>query len=99
MELTAKDICNILRACRESGASKLKFAGIEAEFFPADYMKASESLPEAEISVEQAAVVDEQQLARDEFRAKSERLAMMLIEDPAQYEKLLLDGELADAET
>lgn len=99
MELTAEDICNILRVCRESGASKLKFAGIEAEFFPADYTKASEPLPEAEISVEQAAVIEGQQLTRDEMRVKSERLAMMLIEDPAQYEKLLLDGELADAET
>jgi hypothetical protein len=101
MELTAEQICHILKACGESGVSKLKFAGLEAEFYKiaqSDILfPDAQPLPEAEISQAQAAESEKEGLRWDEIRLKTERLAAMLVEDPAQYEKLLLDGDLTDA--
>lgn len=102
-DLTSEEVCTIIRQCGESHVSVLKFGALEVAFHdqvkPPEYTPPLFSHPEAEISENPAAnQIEQEAIHADELQVKLDRLAMMMVEDPAQYEKLLIDGDLENVE-
>lgn len=91
-ELSADNIAVILKACSESGVMELNFHDLRVIF--GRTAKTKEAQPE--LIQAPAAVIAEPAPLADEIEARAEQLMQMFIEDPAQAEKLLLDGELED---
>ncbi len=107
--LKPRDICAIIRVCGETGVQELKLGELQISF-KADQKAlvahGTQTPTESQESESQPsgllAVVSEHQTEfefdEDEQDLKEERLALMQIEDPAGYEKLLASGDLDDGE-
>lgn len=101
--LSSISICRIIQSCRACGVSELKFGdlhvtfGKPAETAPMAFFGPVDSGPTKPSDTEISAIqekVSQEALVQDEAREKHERLAQMLIEDPAQFEQLLQSGRL-----
>lgn len=102
-------MCAIIKACTEARVAVLKFGPLEVQFHqqveplafangPQGWQRVQPTQPEAEISDEQRQQMEEEALDRDEIRLKEDQLDQMLIEDPAEFEKLVAQNELEDDE-
>lgn len=84
VELTAKDICSIIRACKSSGVKKFKLSSLEFDL-------------EADSSVQlrtpywgtNAAQDDTNQMAFDHDEANMQ----LALENPVEWEKMQLEGQ------
>lgn len=94
MRLSGEEICAIVKACGEAGVSRLCFGPLDVQF------KCS---PDTEKPHEQTIVVTDPVLQeevtkveteRDELAHKEEMLAQLEIENPAEYERQMLAGDL-----
>lgn len=97
-EINAKDLTKIIKACKESGVTRLKIGAVEMEFAPREPVKltgdavlvpTAEQLTEAE---------DRALLVRD-VEDREDHLAHMAVEDPARLEELLVQRELEVGDT
>jgi hypothetical protein len=80
------DICAIIKACGEAGVSKFVLGSLSFEIGHAPQVQYAPFVAEGRT---QAIGV-----LNDELALKEERLAHMDVEDPVQYEKLLMSGDL-----
>lgn len=92
-DLSAKDLCAILKACQQSGVSCFRFRDLVVEF-----RKETAQVTGAEVSeiLFRAPVVSSSDHVQPTERAggpdeKPDYLDVLMIEDPAGYEKYLLD--------
>jgi hypothetical protein len=100
--LTAKDIAQIIKACKNAGVKELKLADFSLTFGnePASSPE-SESISEEPISADvlEAQIRQEKEdIEMQEATAKQLSLDALMIEEPAEYERLIAEGELKDAE-
>ena len=102
---SAKDICQIIKQAGSSGVKTLKLAGFEIEFeFDTDMPQGELSLanapglipttPKIDGFTEEQTEVDEQVAKELEVQHKQDELSLLLIENPAEYERLQLTGDL-----
>lgn len=91
--LSADDICKILEASSKAGVTKLTVRGLEV-LFTGGYTQ-EEVIPHAEESPHHEAVSLDS-ISREHEQLVQEKLATMLIDDPVEYERLTLNGELTD---
>jgi hypothetical protein len=105
--LTGAEIQSIILQCAQSNVREVDLPGLRLVFgeggpakAPATGPKAPKTTPPAEaaLSDKQHEVAEKAALEQDEAAAKEERLSLMAIEDPAQFEELILRGELGDQE-
>jgi predicted nucleic acid-binding Zn-ribbon protein len=102
ISLQVKDICAIIKSCRNCGVTKFKFGDLEVDFGrPAlsPHGKCGEAvnhLSVAEITDEIHEKQMKEALEQDELRLKDEQVAQALIENPLLAEQLIMDGELED---
>lgn len=89
--LMPNDIATIIEACGKAGVRTLKYGDLYLAFGPAPKI---ENKIEAAIPDHDA--INAETLEQDEQEIRDERLRMMLIEDPVEYERQLRDGELTD---
>lgn len=94
--LQASDVCAIIKTCKESNVSKLQFGDLQVDFtFHVEQFEAHPITGEAPLEQ----LIEKQEkdtLEKEAMQSKSERLALMAIEDPAEYERLIMAGELED---
>ena len=97
--ISEKSINKLLMACAKCGVSHLKWGELEVSF---NGMKENVSgtprdpwVPPA-LSEETLKKFSSEQLLVDEARLKESQLAMMPIENPVEYERLLMEGKLGD---
>lgn len=101
---TAKGICEILKACAESGVTRLKLGDLDVDFTkPAIAVEPDTSLEQvsSEEIIEQDAKATKTQafqLLKDNQKLEDDRIDNLQIEDPFQYEEMLTQGVLEDAE-
>lgn len=106
-KLSSSAIERIIKTCGEVGVSELKFGDLHVRFdkpvnraqedrdFRSEVSETPFSQPDTEISAIQEQAYKES-LERDEVALREEQLSQMFIEDPAQAERLLLDGKLSE---
>lgn len=100
MELKIKDICALIKICGESKVKELKFGDLHVVFAPEALGQANQVLAQSTKVFSGQVVSDEAEaFQQDEVKIKDLKLEMALIENPAEYEQMVLAGELEDGET
>lgn len=105
--LSAEEICLILKACGESQVAMLKYGDLCVRFGKHTETRSGvqalgdpDTVPPTTSATAIAATQDteaEKSLLQGEVAFREDEVAMMLIEDPARAEQLIMEGELADA--
>ena len=105
---STEEICRILETGAKVGVQELTFNGLHVRFGrpaenhapgPAQDLKIPSSAPsETAVSEEQHEKQTQDALEADELQLKEDRLAQLFIENPLEAERLLMAGELEDAE-
>lgn len=91
--LSAKEICSIIRAGASSRVKVLRYLGLEIQYSSDDVSVVTPSTFTGPL-----VPVSQETFEQNAHAAKKERLDLMMIEDPAEYERLLASGELEDDE-
>lgn len=96
----AKDLAIVLRACKASGVTELKIGDIEIKFGLVESRQISnrpgDTVPVP--SVEQLREAEELVNIQENVDSADDQLAFMHIDDPAQFEQLLIEKELEGSE-
>lgn len=98
MSFSADELVRVIRACHKAGVTELKIGEILVKFGNGDTPErktAGAAIPtvtEAELKEVQQHLLVEENLEHAE-----EQLSLMQLEDPAQYERLILERELEDS--
>jgi hypothetical protein len=91
-KLNVKDLCELIRISGEAGVKELHFGEVRVIF---KEEKALVTEIPTTIGISPANNVRE--LERSEQDIREDQLSMALLENPAEYERLLAAGELEDA--
>lgn len=98
MAVEVSDLIKLIKACRASGVSNMKYGDLELKFGPGDADKIS--IEPSEIvkipSAEELKVASEHAAEQENADDASEDLALMAIENPELFEELLVERELID---
>ena len=103
--MTASEIREIILVSAQSNVLELEFQGLRLKFGergPAKPLVTPSRAPEttrpaeAALSDSEHTTQTQESILEREAEVKRERLALMQIEDPLQYEKLVASGELED---
>jgi hypothetical protein len=92
MSVSVKDFKKIIGLCKKSGVSRLKLADFEVEF-----AEKEQKHSKREVKVKDSPnreVIETESLKRAEQALKEEYIGNLLLEDPAEYERLVMQGEL-----
>lgn len=88
-----KQLCALIRACGESGVSELSFDTLHVKFGP-KHTPATKREDDVTAPSVADPVQESQDLLKETLMLREDDLAMKLITDPAEYERLLVAGEL-----
>ena len=77
-------------AARKMGARTFQMGSFKVEFDPISPIVSGKAPEPYDIPASLA----EEEHVQGEFKVREDQLAMMLIEDPAAYERLMLSGDL-----
>jgi hypothetical protein len=94
--LSGQELCAIIEACGKAGVRIVKLPGIYLVLGPRPASPAS--LAVAREAGPDHRAQNNEALALDELAVKEERMRMLMIEDPLEYERLLKDGELDESD-
>lgn len=102
LPMNHKELCAILKACVKFNVKVLEYQGLKVTFFdPVMDNNAVITRPpirDPELLKSKIRQVDQETLDKQEFQVKEDMLDQMLIEDPASYERLLLEKDLEDGD-
>lgn len=93
MKLSTKDVCTILKACKQYGVTEFVLGDLHLSLRPtANRLKAD--IPTAAIPAEEI----QKNLDAENFSAEKEENAFLVIEDPQEMERRIANGELNEDE-
>lgn len=95
-DLTAKELGAIIKLCQLHGVSQLSYKGLQVSFGEQRPLWEEPRKPvkgSGKKSVDQGAI-DKSTFEQEEFTAIEQKIAELVISDPAQYEHLMEIGEL-----
>lgn len=85
-------LCDLIRTCGESGVVELSFDTLHVKF--AQVSPATKREDEAMVTAVADPGQESELLLKETLRLREDDLAMKLITDPAEFERLLVAGEL-----
>lgn len=90
---SAADLCAIIETCNRSGVSTLYLEGLNVQFNPVQQMTPSTygAVPTRFSPDREYPQMEEQAMEQDEATLKMDRLQQLIIENPAEAEKLLAE--------
>lgn len=97
--LSADDLCRIIDTCATRGVGEFRLGEFEIKFGRKESLL---DLPHEQVSGQiifpETDHVEEERLAveSDELRLKEEQVAMLILEDPEEFERQIASGELED---
>lgn len=93
---SSEDVCRIIAECKLSGVAEITVEGVHLKFWQAKETEqpATELKPPLKISAIDHDKQSREFLEEEELLLREERLATMLLEDPAEFERQLASGEL-----
>lgn len=98
MEIKAADLIKIIDACGKNGVSNFKCGEIEIGF-NGFVIQTQKDYPEMVESVKEHVVADPNFELQEKVESESLNAELLMITDPAEYEKLFLEGKLEESET
>ena len=103
--LSSADICAIIKTCSENGVAQLKFGDLEIHFGKPETLHddrppapPNHTRPATEIAATQKQIA-KKSLLKDEVSLREDELALMVIENPMEAERLIMAGELNEETT
>jgi hypothetical protein len=97
-ELSVKDLSELIKISAKSGVSELKFGTLELRFGkPTE--KAESKLSVKEITEEEHKNLTDEALEQDSIRLKKDQIDMLMVENPSEAERLLLNEDLDEYES
>lgn len=98
MSLSAKDLIKVARACKKLGAKRIKTADLEIEFEPGEAALAPEPKGETVVPPTETELVAASELAaeKDLYDRADEELVHMQVEDPVQFEQMVLERQVEE---
>lgn len=98
VSFSAKDLIRVLKACRESRVAELKIGDISVKFGNDDTTEPVNlgTLP-PKLSDDEFHKAALNNNVRENLTAAEDRLALLQIDNPAEYERLVLERELEDS--
>jgi hypothetical protein len=93
--IEVSDLVKLVKACRASGVSNLKYGDLELKFVTGEAEQAPISPSEVDKipSAEELKVEQEQSALQENADDADDQLAFMAVEDPIQFEQLLVERE------
>ena len=94
-----KEICAIVRVCVKSNVKELCLGELKVSFFDPNGTQKVAIMPQVAQdpeSLSKMKELDQKTLEALELEAKQDQLDEMLIQDPMQYEELVLAGDIED---
>lgn len=101
MEVDLKQIKDIIKTCAENGVLRFKMQDIEVEFaentqmLPKSYQKPVK-VKDNPVKREE---IEQEAMEKAELQVKDEYVDNLILEDPAEFERLEIEGELRDEKT
>lgn len=94
MAVDLKTIKNIIKECKKQGVSRLKVGEIEI-----DFAEKSDKVPvlrekKVKDNPEKREEIERETLEKEELSTKDSYVENLLLEDPTEYERLMMQGEL-----
>lgn len=95
---SAKDLCVIIDACKQGGVRELAVGGLMLKFSSLVTLqpKANDGLVGPDLRDADHVAQSKEALEIDELLTKEEQLAQLMIEDPVEYERQIVAGELEE---
>lgn len=95
INLTSKQICDILKACEKAGVGEFSFGELKVSFLP---KKTAEVVTNIDVESYNKLVEADTQVATN-FKIPKEEIeelenAQMMIDDPLAFEQGMIDGQL-----
>jgi hypothetical protein len=101
MTVDFKEIKDIIKTCAEYGVSRVKIGEIEVVF--GENTQISPKIAKKPLKVKDNPTkrieVEQEAIGQAEVKLKEDYIDNLLLEDPAEYERLAIQGELSDEET
>lgn len=98
MEVSVKEIKEIIKTCAESGVESIKIGETTIVFH-----KYAENTPEVIIpdkkvkdNPKKRIEVEQESIDRTEIKVKEDYIDNLLLEEPSEYERLQIQGELSE---
>lgn len=102
VRLSSEHICSIIDACSKGNVRTLDYEGLKLEFFggpvQAEATIAAPTVAHPHLTEEELKESDNRDLLTAEVEHKEERAALMLIENPAEWERMIAAGEFEPPE-
>ena len=99
-DLHPDDVSRIIQSCKDAGVRELSFRGLSLKFDAPSLTPSQMNAMVDTVSLESKRklqdVAARRALELDEVRYRQDQIELMKIEDPEQYEDLILKGELLD---
>ena len=94
--LTSLEICEIIKACAASAVAEFKFGDLSITFGKqTNAVEPKDApVPKQAISEEKHTQITEEQLAIEAAQTREEKIAYLLLEDPEEAERLLIQEGL-----
>ena len=94
------DVCNIIRTCKAAEVTELKFGDLHILWGKKALLGNVEDANAlaAEEMAEAQKKIEDKELEIQDLENKENLLELLKIEDPAEYERMILSGELENAE-
>ncbi len=101
--LSVDEICRIIELCGRTGVAELKFGGLQVRLvhtvpFLRPEEPAPETVPTSAPDTAISAQVEKDALVEAELELREDQLHRLAIEDPVEYERMKLSGDIVDAE-
>lgn len=98
VSLEIRDIIKLIRVIKETGIQE--FNGLGLHIIVNGQTKPTQTIQterQIKASDEKAAIIATESLRQETAESVEDRIQLLLIEDPAEYERLLMERELEDA--
>lgn len=97
MTLDIKEVYALLRHLRKNGVLKFEGFGLKLELESETNAVSPQTVRQTKASATKAAEIEQLSFLKENADAVEDAISHALIEDPAEYERLLREGELEDA--
>lgn len=101
--ISASSICKILEACKVNGVAVFEHGALKVSFYtpgewPGTWRVGNREVkdPTSSVAEEAARTIEQEEFAQATEHENKRRLDDLLLEDPARFEELLVEGELQD---
>lgn len=95
--LTAREVCSMIRACKDAGLKSLTWGDLDIQFW-GEVQSIPHPIHVPQATVERQRAIETESIEEQELSLRQSQLEILRIENPGEYERLLAQGELTEGQ-